>query len=278
MPRNVAPAPLYLLPLFAPLALFAGRSIAVAASGTWRATLRTRRAGLALCALWLLVGAIKLTAARRVEHRDGRRLAAWVAHEIAGRTDGAAVEIWAIDADVHALPFYGLPVPRSATMRPDPYPMYQPYPPLVDALAAERPAAPILIAPRTRLAGVRAVAEARGYRCSDGEPDLRLGLLDCRRIVPNAARPPRSRKEGRDRTDRNQAPRAAPEATPRTPVQIAAARIQQCGGTCACSWWKTSAGSPSASRGGLREEGFAVDLAADRARRATWRSRTPTIS
>ena len=167
--------PLYLLPLFSPIALLAGRRLAAAAP-SW--TPRQRRTRLALGLLWLaLLGALKVTAAVRPDHRDGRRLAAWI-RAAAPTAPAPAPAVWAVDADLHSLPFYGGSL-RVATTKLEAYPTYAPLPRLDATLAAELPAEALLVTPRERLPLVEQAAAGQGFACVEGAADRRLALLHC---------------------------------------------------------------------------------------------------
>jgi 4-amino-4-deoxy-L-arabinose transferase-like glycosyltransferase len=182
--------PLYLLPLFAPLALLAGRSLAasaVAGAPVRRGrALRTSLAALLLGALWIsALGALKLAAAARVDRRDGRRLAAWIAAAV--RREPSS--IWAIDADLHSLAFYGLPSAHPATAKDTPYPMYRPRPAFAPALEAEHPRSALLVTTLARLKDVRRSAARDRYVCRELARDPPLALLDCRRRGDSQASP-----------------------------------------------------------------------------------------
>jgi 4-amino-4-deoxy-L-arabinose transferase len=169
--------PLYLLPLFAPAALAAGRTLANAFS---TATPRARRLGAILALLWIVaLAGFKLGAARRVDYRDGRSIAAWIASiEPAGSAPPA---VWSVDADLHSLPFYGAAAPHWTTTKLERYPMFEPLPDLEATLAAQRPDTAILVTPLPRLAIARAAAGAAGLACDHRSTRLRLALLVCAR-------------------------------------------------------------------------------------------------
>lgn len=107
--------PLYLLPLFAPLALIAAPRWAAAME-----SLRPRRLGLA--ASWcLLLVLFKGGAGRLPDYRDTRRFARELSAQV--RMD-PSLEVVAVDVNRNALPFYGVGLLEWVTTAPDPYPFY----------------------------------------------------------------------------------------------------------------------------------------------------------
>ena len=167
--------PLYLLPLFAPVALVAGRGLQL----TYARAGRVRRALALAAGLAWAVGlvALKPLAAERLAARDGRRLAAWI--DEASRSGEGAV--WSVDATLHSLPFYRLRAVPWTTTKPKRYPMFSPLPDLSLALRQERPRRALLVTPRPRLPVVAQVTRDAGYRCRERASTERLSLLACRR-------------------------------------------------------------------------------------------------
>ena len=96
--------PLYLLPIFAPLAVVLAALVpqAVESPGGKRP--------LAFAAWVLVLLMLKLAAAEVPARRDGARAAEFVSAELAA----FPAELWAVDVDLWALPLYGAPEPRRA--------------------------------------------------------------------------------------------------------------------------------------------------------------------
>lgn len=170
--------PLYLLPLFAPLALALARPLESRLAG---ATAAARIATVVAASAWVVaLLALKLAASSDSAwplHRDGRRLAEWVS---AARPSPAS-RVIAVDVDLHSLPFYGLPRAGWATTKDLPYPMYSTLPALAELLAAEGSGELLLVTTDAGLRRADAAAARAGYLCRADTSSDRLALLDCRR-------------------------------------------------------------------------------------------------
>jgi hypothetical protein len=114
-PPAASRLPLYLLPVFVPLALAAAKRLTAVDSP---ADVRRRHAWLGAWCLFLLL--VKGVAGHWPEYRDTRRLA----HELRAIVRDPSVEVVAVDVNRNALPFYGVRIFEWVTTAPDPYPFF----------------------------------------------------------------------------------------------------------------------------------------------------------
>jgi len=171
--------PLYLLPIFAPLALALARALPRPSPHR-----RGRGIAFALAALWIVaLGGLKVAAARQLGKRDGHQLTAWVREGVGV----PSMPVYAVDADLFSLPFYGVADVRWASTKRHPYPMYATPPRLDAALARDVPAAAVLVTPEQRVASVIEIAERGNLRCEPDSRRARLTRLACRSIADSTA-------------------------------------------------------------------------------------------
>lgn len=163
--------PLYVLPLFAPLAL------ALAAAVPRLDPARPSRAARTVLAGWILflVG-LKLASSWVPARRDAARNAEFVNSALVA----FPAELWVVDADLWALPLYGAPEPRRARSSVSAYPMFEPLPPFVEALRRSGPEALLVVTEAWRKERVAAsVREALDLPCSAAGERDRLVALRC---------------------------------------------------------------------------------------------------
>jgi len=167
--------PLYVLPLFTPLALVAGAVVRQAVPEWSRGR---RRALGALAVAWVatLLG-LKLFVDLDAWHpdRDGRSLARLL-DEV---EPDASVPVVAVDVTLHSATFYGRPSPDWATVKPLPYPMFE-TPPQLEAWLIEGAADEFLMVARARRETFLAdLAESSGFDCRRASALDRLVVLRC---------------------------------------------------------------------------------------------------
>jgi 4-amino-4-deoxy-L-arabinose transferase-like glycosyltransferase len=168
--------PLYLLPLFAPLALVTARALELLRSerpAAWHG--RT----LALLVAWCLVLlGIKVFAASYPTHRDARRQAAWIAAQGVGTESDLVV----VDTALNGLRLYGYPELRWVRAREEAYPLFSPLEALgsvVIPLAAKGRPTAFVVSSSSWVDRVEDELATAGFGCEARVSSFRIALLLC---------------------------------------------------------------------------------------------------